>query len=90
MVFTSSNEILNYKISSIITIGYLAQEVGPQFLLGNEKTDLLNAILNILNTDTNKEVLKNATNSLQYLISYARSNIEYDVIVSFKHFLGYK
>jgi len=79
LVFTSSNEILNYKISSLITIGYLAQEVAPQFLTNNEKTDLLNAVLNLLNTESDKEVLKNATSSLQSLIIHARSNIDFDV-----------
>ena len=76
---TSSHEILNYKISSLITIGYIAQEVGPNALNCNEKTDMLNAVLNILNTETNKEILKNATVSLQSLIIHARSNIEFDV-----------
>jgi len=64
--------------------------VSPQYLTNAEKTDLLNAILNILDTDKNVEVLINATNALQSLVIHARSNLEYDVKFYFVQEYYYK
>lgn len=79
LIHTSTLENVNFKISSIITIGYISQEVSPQYLFPVEKRDLLDSILNILETENNKEILLNATSSLLYLIPHSRSNIEFDV-----------
>ena len=63
----------------MITIGYIAQEVAPSALTFKEKKNLLDAVLRIIDNDNNREVLGNATVSLQHLIVHARSNIEFDV-----------
>ena len=81
MIHTSTLENVNFKISSIITIGYISQEVSPQYLYPVEKKDLLDCILNILENENNKEILLNATSSLLYLIPHSRSNIEFDVTI---------
>lgn len=65
--------------------------MSPQFLTNNEKAELLNAILNILdNEKTDEEILRNASVSLLNLIIHARSNFEFEVKFIFEKFNLFK
>lgn len=76
LVSTANNENENYKISSIMTIGYISQELVPGQLDQNEIDSVLSALITNLTLDQSYEVIKHAIIALLNFIFFSKSDME--------------
>jgi hypothetical protein len=78
LILASENENLNYKMSSLMTIGYIAQEIPPGILNTNEVDSILNALINNLGENIQAEVVELAISALLNFIVFAQKNMTID------------
>ncbi len=76
LISITSNENLNCRLSSIITIGYISQELSPGHLSTHEVDEILSALIRNMTLDTDLEILKHATLSFLNFLFFARKNME--------------
>lgn len=78
LVKNCSNENENYRLSSIITLGYISQEITVQDLTSEEVDKILTGILQNLNSSSNHinsaELENTAIIALINYVSYAKKN----------------
>jgi len=72
------------RISSILTIGYISDEINPDLISNEQKNNFLFRILLNLNPE-NEELINTALDALIKFLPMIRSNIEAEV----KYFLIY-
>ena len=75
LISTATHENINYRLSSITTIGYIAQEIIPGSLSIEEVNNVLNVLTINLN-DPSEEVIKAAISSLLHFIIFTSHNME--------------
>jgi len=73
LITTANHTNINFKISSVITIGYIAVEIAPNHFSVEEKNGMVNAIVTLIENDKNSEVLNCAIEAIMNLIPYSRS-----------------
>ena len=69
----------DYRISSIITIGYIAQDLKYNDLNQEQINKCLSAIVNNLNSNNNIDVLKYTVTTFLYFLPFAKKNFETDI-----------
>jgi importin subunit beta-1 len=81
LVSNCSNENENFRLSSIITLGYISQEVSPKDLTTEEIDKILTGILKNLNSQNNKissaELESTAIVALINYVSFAKKNFSF-------------
>lgn len=76
LIQTSNNQDINIRMSSLITIGYISQELNPGHLTSEEVDNILLALINNLTPDTDLEIVSVAIVAFLNFIVFAKKNIE--------------
>lgn len=83
MVTNCSHENEYFRLSSIITLGYISQEITPKDLTTDEVDKILTGLLKNLNSEINKisstELENTAIVALINYISFAKKNFSIKV-----------
>jgi hypothetical protein len=84
LVTNCSHENEYFRLSSIITLGYISQEITPKDLSSNEIDKILTGILKNLNSTSNKittlDLESTSIVALINFISFAKKNFSVPVI----------
>jgi importin subunit beta-1 len=78
LINTSSNEDINIRMSSIITIGYLSQEISPEHISSGDIDLLLSGLINNMKTNEDLEIAKHATIAFLNFLHFAQKNMSVD------------
>ena len=76
LIQTSANPDINIRMSSIITIGYISQELVPGNLSSEEVDNILSALINNLAADTDMEIISLAIVAFLNFLVFAKKNME--------------
>jgi importin subunit beta-1 len=76
LIETSSNQDINIRMSSLITIGYISQELMPGHLSSEEVDAILCALINNLRADIDLEIISVAIVAFLNFIVFAKKNME--------------
>ena len=88
LVSTSQNENKNIRISSIITLGYLGQELTTNEINDEQVSKIISAICLILNDDTDEDILIEAIQTMLLFLPFAKKNFSNNVkIIFFSEYL---
>jgi hypothetical protein len=73
---TCLHENRNFKLSSIITLNYISQEIQPKDLTEEEICNVLQSLYLLLNQDGDDEILENSIKAILDYIPYLRTNFQ--------------
>lgn len=76
LIQTSSHENPNFRMASIVTIGYISQELTPNHLSSQEVDDILSALIGNMKLDTELEILSHAITAFLNFLIFAKKNME--------------
>ena len=83
LISNCSNESEYFRMSSIITLGYISQEIQPKDLTTDEIDKILTGILKNLESPNNKvtsdELVRSSMISLTNYISFSKKNFSFSV-----------
>ena len=74
LIQTSANQDMNIRMSSIITIGYISQELVPGNLSSEEVDNILSALINNLTPETDLEIISLAIVAFLNFLVYSKKN----------------
>lgn len=87
LINTSTDENKNYRISSLITIGYLGQEIEENLIFGVKKNLLLNSILKNIDIQNDEEIIKVALDAFKDFCAIISDNMKTKVMLERLNFL---
>ena len=74
LISTATHENLNYRLSSILTIGFISQEINPGNLTIEEVNNVLNVLTMNLNHQSDEVVTETISSFLNFII-FANQNM---------------
>ena len=74
LISTATHENINYRLSSILTIGFISQEINPGNLTNEEVNNVLNVLTINLN-DKSEDVVTETISSFLNFIIFANQNM---------------
>ena len=78
-VSTCQNEDRNIKLSSIITLGYIAQEMSNRDITEEQINKCISAIYQKLDNDNDEEILMEAIQAFLLFLPFAKLNFTNEV-----------
>ena len=66
LISTATHENLNYRLSSILTIGFISQEINP----GNLTIEEVNNVLNVLTINLNDQSEEVVTEAISSFLNF--------------------
>lgn len=79
LIKTCTHDEINFRLSSIMTIGYISQELDPSNITSNEGDEILTALIANLNNGMDNDVLTTTIMAFLNFIIFARKNFENQV-----------
>lgn len=81
LISTSNHDNLNFRMASIMTIGYISQELSPGDISAQQIDEILTSLINNLNGSSNSDITLHTIIAFLNFLIFGSKNMMIDVSI---------